>query len=142
MVSLNFTLVVELLLFLLFLWGTNRFILRPTVKTIDEREQLVKHNEEFTARDTAEAASLEERRAAELSRLYRETEERVREARRTAMNARLDRLQQEMKEADAEIARYRAELAAQVEQQKSDARSIAPEIAAAIEAQLDRGARV
>jgi F-type H+-transporting ATPase subunit b len=38
MVSLNFTLVVELVLFVLFLFGTTRFILRPALKVIDERE--------------------------------------------------------------------------------------------------------
>lgn len=142
MVSINFTLVVELLLFLLFLWGTNRFILRPTVKTIDERQELLEHNEELTARDLADAQALEERRTAELSRLYRQTEERVREARRAAMNARLDRIQQEMKRADAEIAQFRAELRAQVEEQSSAARKLAPEVAEAIEAHFDRGVQV
>lgn len=142
MVSINFTLVVELLLFLLFLWGTNRFILRPTVKTIDERQELLEHNEELTARDLADAQALEERRTAELSRLYRQTEERVREARRAAMNARLDRIQREMKRADAEIAQFRAELRAQVEEQSSAARKLAPEVAEAIESHFDRGVQV
>lgn len=142
MVDINFTLVVELLLFLLFLWGTNRFILRPTVKTIDEREALIRHNEESTERDAEQAEQLEQRHATELSALYRETEERVREARRQAMNARLDRMQQEMKQADAEVARYRSEALAAVEQQRTAARELAPELAEAIEAQLERSLRV
>lgn len=142
MVTINFTLVVELLLFLLFLWGTNRFILRPTVKTIDEREALIEHNEELTERDVTDADALEERHAAELSLLYRETEERVREARRAAINARTDRVQQEMKQTDAEIAQYRDEMRARIEEQRPAARKIAPEVAEAIEAHFDRGVRV
>lgn len=142
MVTINFTLVVELLLFLLFLWGTNRFILRPTVKTIDEREELIRHNEESTRRDLDEAAALEARHAAELGLLYRETEERVREARRNALNARIERVQQEMKNTDAEIARYRQELLAQVEEQRPQARNLAAEVAEAIEAHLERGVGV
>jgi F-type H+-transporting ATPase subunit b len=141
-VSLNFTLVIELILFLIFLWGTNKFILRPTVKTIDQREDLVRHNEQSTERDAVLATDLEAQHSIELSRLYRETEERVRDARRMAMNARSTRVQEEMKQADAEIAQFRTEVLAEVDQQRTEARNLAPQVAQAIESHLDRGVRV
>lgn len=142
MVSLNFTLVVELILFLLFLWGTNRFILRPTVKTIDEREELVQRNEELTAHDLADAEALEQQYAARLSELYRQTEDRVRAARHAANNARIDRIQQSMRQADAEITRFREELMARVDEQTPEARRLATQVAEEIEAHLERSVRV
>ena len=38
MVTLNLTLLIEVGLFLIFLWGTARFILHPLLDSIDERE--------------------------------------------------------------------------------------------------------
>lgn len=139
MVGINFTLVVELLLFLLFLWGTNRFVLRPSVKTIDEREALIRHNEASSARDEQDAVELELRYESELSRLHREADERVREARRKALDARLDAVQKEMKQADAAIMHYRNEMAARIENQTERAKEMAPEIAATIQRRLREG---
>ncbi|HOH51273.1 MAG TPA: hypothetical protein PLI98_11085, partial [Candidatus Hydrogenedentes bacterium] len=62
MLSLDFTLVVELLLFLLFLWGTNRAVLRPLLRTMDARQLRMEQD-----RADAEAAA---RRAAELDAVY------------------------------------------------------------------------
>ena len=44
MVTINATIIVELVLFLLFLWGTQRYILAPVLKNIDEREDSIEQD--------------------------------------------------------------------------------------------------
>lgn len=129
MVTLNLTLLIELGLFLVFLWVTNKFILKPTLRLLDERESMIGRNEEQTEKDQQEAEQLEHTYSQRLVELHREAEERFRNAQRAAMNGRLNRITTERDAAEAEIAKVREAAAARVNEQRDEVKVLAPKLA-------------
>ena len=109
MLSLDFTFFVELALFLLFLWGTNRAVLRPLLHNMDARQLRMEQDRADAATAARRAAELDAEYAQRLAAIHREAAGRVREERaRTAaeQRARLDELR------GLEEARVAAEAAA------------------------------
>ena len=59
MIALNFTLFVQLCLFLLFLYVTNAIVVRPLLKTIDARNAKIEADQTAADGDAQEAARVE-----------------------------------------------------------------------------------
>ncbi len=128
MVTLNLTLVVELILFLLFLWGTHVFILRPTVKNLDDREEAVEADLQQARVDTQEAERLEVQYRDEIGRIRREADETYRIAHREATLEHLEFLNAERIKADEAVAEARQAVQTQVESVRPELMQGAPSI--------------
>ena len=136
MVSLNLTLLIELGLFLLFMWGTSRFILPRVVQSLDERESSIEAHEQRAQADTERAVELEETYKHETSELHREAEERLRTARRSAQDRHTVTITSEKDRADEEVAEVRDNAAERVKEEREACAEIAPELAEAMLARL------
>jgi len=130
MVTLNLTLVVELVLFLLFLWGTHAFILNPTVKNLDDREEMVEGDLQQARVDTQEAEKLEATYQQETGRIYREADAAYREAFRKANQDHLEFLSSEREIADQAVAVVRQSAQAEADEARPALLETKPEIQA------------
>ena len=61
MVTINATLLVELILFLVFLWGTQRYILTPVLKNMDERTDSIENDHAQAESNTTASVALEKK---------------------------------------------------------------------------------
>lgn len=136
MVTLNFTLFVELGLFLLFLWGTQAFVLKRVLRVLDKREETVSEQTEEAAAKLAHAEMLEREYTESVAQYHREAEEKFRKAKQAATNQHLDKLQAARAAADAEVASVRAEAVREREQQRDAIAACAPELAELIRERL------
>ena len=136
MVTLNFTLLVELVLFLLFLWGANVLIIRPALRTMDERDAYIEENE-ARAQVEAEVAMAEEARyAGEIAKLRRQADDRLNAARRRALDERTAALMAKRKEADSAVMQAHTEARQQVKVERAKLDTFAPDLAAEISKRL------
>ena len=139
MVSLNLTLLVEVLLFLLFLWGTARFILRPVLKGLDERQASIELAREQTAEDTNEATTLEREYLEKLSEIRSLSDETYREARRETIKGHIEAIANAHAWADQAVAEARQEAKGLVDDQRAAIRDATPGIADLIAERLRSG---
>ena len=139
MVSLNLTFLIEVSLFLLFLWGTARFILRPVLKGLDERESSIEHAREQTADDTNEAAMLEKGYIEKLSEIRGHADETYRKARHDTLKGHIQAVADAHEWADQAVAEVREEARGLVEGQRTAIRDSVPEIADLIAGRLRSG---
>ncbi|MBI2566022.1 MAG: ATP synthase F0 subunit B [Candidatus Schekmanbacteria bacterium] len=136
MIELDWTVIVQILNFLILLGIMNRFLFRPLRRVLDERHTLV---------ESSRKQSVEGR--AELERLRTEIEERLAAARRevyahrhtmreqaTAEAAAL--IDQARKRSESLVARAREQLTAEVESAKPEISRIAADIALQIRQRL------
>lgn len=136
MVTLNFTLLVELILFLVFLWGANVLIIRPALRTLDERDAYIAEAESRAQAETAVAMSEEARYAGEIAKLRRQTEERINAARRRALDERTATLLARRKESDAAVMEAHTDARQQVKAERAKLDALAPDLAAVIAKRL------
>lgn len=139
MVVLNFTIVVQLLLFLAFLWGTNRLIIRPILVLMDERDEKLEQDAESALRDTADAESMTARYAREISAARRAATSQIDRARHEATAQRLAAVQERSRQADLEIATAHSEAMAKVEAQQDRCAELVPEVTKALANRLGLG---
>lgn len=139
MVTLNFTIVLEVGLFLLFLFGMARWVFRPALATLDAREALVERNRASAETALREAESLEDEYRQAVARMRHEADEAVRDARRKALDDLAAQMLEKQREADARIHAIREESARLRETQRADMERLAPELAEAIARQLGVG---
>lgn len=100
MIAINFTLFVELGLFLLFMWVTQRLILMPLLAVMDRRDDQVNEDEVAAERHADEADSLESRYADEIAGVRRAASTEVEKARREGMMARAAAIRERKAAAD------------------------------------------
>ena len=86
MVTPNLTFFIEVSLFLLFLWGTARFILRPVLQGLDERAESIDRAREQTEENTNKAETLEADYLKKLSEIRGQADEIYHVARRDTIN--------------------------------------------------------
>ena len=139
MVTINFTLIIELGLFLLFLWGAATFIVRPALRTTDAREEEIEQRKTEAEADLDEAERIEERYTGQIGDLRRTSEDEFRAGRRALLQEHAETLGKHRHEADMAIEAARLEAQAQVEAARTDVSDLAPELAQAIERQLGIG---
>ena len=104
MVAINFTIVVQLVLFLTFLWVTNKLVLRPILRVMDERDRTNRENQEASERDTERAQKLESDYAAQIASARRQGVVTVEKARREALNERMQALAARKQAAEDQVA--------------------------------------
>lgn len=141
MLSLDFTLVVELLLFLLFLWGTNRAVLRPLLRTMDARQLRMEQDRadaEAAARRAAELDAVYDRR---LAAIHREAAGRVREGRARAAAERRRRMEELHREAEARVAAEAAAMDALTAQGRARFPELVPGLAEEMARRVGPGGR-
>ncbi|HIJ64775.1 MAG TPA: hypothetical protein HPP77_02405 [Candidatus Hydrogenedentes bacterium] len=136
MITLNFTFFVQLGLFLVFLWATHRFILRPTLRTMDQREAERKREAEATQQDEEAAEGLENAYAEQLRVFRRRQSQRAEKARRAAQEKHMADLAAHRREADGHVAQAREGAQAELAKERGKLGALAPDLADAIAARL------
>jgi F-type H+-transporting ATPase subunit b len=136
MVDLNLTLIVELLLFLIFLWGCNRFIFKPTLALMDERNDKILQDQETALAQEEEASDTERRYNHEVVQARREAARRIDEARRSAMEERNRLLVERRRGADEQVNNLRQEARKQVRDATGQIEPAADELASRIAEQI------
>lgn len=139
MVTINITILIELGLFLLFLWGTQRFVLRPVLKNMDERDDTLDRDREQTEENILKADELENQYRKEIARVRREADDQIREARRKSQQEHSDFLIEERKRADAAVREVRNEARAHVKDQRADLLKDVPALVTLIHDRLGIG---
>lgn len=136
MVTLNFTLFIELALFLTFLWGTSRFILPQVVQLLDARERAIEADHAQAQADIESAQESERQFDREMAAIRRDADDHVRKETRGAINAFAATLGARKTECDAAVADVRAAAMKEVDAQREACETIAPELAKLISEQL------
>lgn len=141
MVVINLTLFIQLGLFLVFLWITNRFFLRPILALMDERNRRLAEEGAQKETDDGEASTLEQKcqRAVELTK--REIHESIETRKHKAQAQRLDALTEHRRVLDREVLSVRDSAAMLAERERAEFPRLAPEIAEAIGAVLRKGGK-
>jgi F-type H+-transporting ATPase subunit b len=81
MVNINFTIVIELGLFLLFLWLTNKTVVRPLLRTMDARQEKIDQDKAAAETERQEAKRLEALYLDRLTAAHQEASQRLHKAR-------------------------------------------------------------
>lgn len=139
MVDLNFTLVVQLLMFLGFLWLMDRWVLRPLLKTMDRREHEIVDNKEQAQTDQTAAEQIENEYAAALAAAHQKAHKKVADSLRVLQDAHNEQRIALRDSQQEESARVKAEAQAAVEQQRSSFPELSHAIADAMMGQLGLG---
>ena len=129
MVTINFTIVVQLVLFLLFLWAANKLVFQPVLRRLDEREENLERNAQAAKEDSKAAKSLESEYAAELSTARRAATVRFERKRGAAMDERNQRLARARQDGDQAVMAIEREGKAQIDAQRPQFDAMAAEIA-------------
>ena len=141
MVDLNFTLVVQLLMFLGFLWAMNRWVLQPLLKFMDEREQQMAQARKQAEEDQETAGALEQEYAAALALAHRKAHQKVMEALRAVQERNLESRDEVRRAHETEVAGARDEARAFVEQERGAYPQLSRDLAEAMMARLGLGGR-
>jgi F-type H+-transporting ATPase subunit b len=139
MVVLNFTLLVELGLFLIFLWGCNALVFRPVLGQLDTREEKIAGDLELALREEAQADALKQEYTRQIAGVRRAVSEEFRQARQAAQQEQDLRIAQLKKQMDEEVQVVRAQAHQQVEEQRPQCERLVPEVAAEVARKLGLG---
>ncbi len=141
MVTINLTVIIELMLFLVFLWGTQRFILTPLLKSMDERGDSIERDVAKAKEDDQRAEDLEHQYRHEIAMIRRDADEEVRQAKQKSMQEHAEFLLKERHNAETAIAKVAAEAQGQVEAQRDTVLAQTAELMALMEVQLTASVR-
>lgn len=136
MIAINLTFFIQLALYGVFLAVAWRFMLRPALRHIDAREEIIRASEERAEKLNSEAKELEGRYAESLANARRKASAQVAEERRKAMDARNAAVQEERSQADAEVGQVRREAEETIEQQRGEYEPLVKDLMAAMEARI------
>jgi len=128
MVTINLTIVVQVVLFLLFLWVVNKLVFQRVLHRLDERDYYLKQNAEGAKEDAQTAKSLEAEYARELSTARRAATVEFEREREAAMNERNERLARARQEGDAAVMAVEREGKAQIEEQRPQFDTLAAQV--------------
>lgn len=139
MVDLNFTLVVQLLMFLGFLWVMDRWVLRPLLKTMDMREHEIVDNKEQAQADQAAAEQIENEYAAALATAHQKAHKKVADSLRVLQDEHIEQRNRLRNTQQEEAARARQEAQTAVEEQRGRFPELSHAIADAMMGRLGLG---
>lgn len=118
MVTINFTIIVQVGLFLLFMAAMNRWIFRPMLRLLDERAERVRADETQAGKSTEEAKKLERTYALQLAGIHRDASQRALAAQREAQEKHMQHILAMKRQEDAEIKALRAQYKAQIDEER------------------------
>jgi len=107
MVTLNFTLLIELGLFLLFMWVTHKLFFKPVLRTMDERDESIEQDHAQAEEDSKNARSIDAKHIAELTRIRRAAEAEYAEAKRKTSKDHGEFVRAERTRSDQTVAKAR-----------------------------------
>jgi F0F1-type ATP synthase membrane subunit b/b' len=114
MIALNFTLLVEVGLFLVFLWATNRIVLRPLLRTMDARTAQIEGDRASAETDARAAQQLETQYMARLTGAHQGAAQRLHQARYDAYQENRTALEELRSRAETDVAAFRDSMEAHV----------------------------
>lgn len=139
MVTINATLLIELVLFLVFLWGTQRYILTPVLKSLDDREESIEKNRVQSEADNSEAETFEKKYRREIAVIRRQADENVRAAQEKSQQDHAKFLIDERARAEQAVAEVRQEAQRLVESQHDAIMAAVPDLVEQMQAKLTAG---
>ena len=139
MVVINFTLLVELGLFLVFLWGTAVFILRPVLRLLDEREDNIAREQRQADEASEKEAQLRKQSADARNAVRSRIEKAYRRARFELREEHGAKLTEERRKADAAIAEARDAALKRIEVERSSYGALSSELADSLFEHLGMG---
>ncbi len=119
MVNINFTILVETGLFLIFVALMYAYVLRPLLGVVDEREDRMREDEELANRRAQEAVELERSYFRELSELHQQASQRIIDGKREAKRLHDAEIMQKKVEGAAQLANLLKELRSEVREQRT-----------------------
>jgi F-type H+-transporting ATPase subunit b len=137
MIALNFTLVVQLLLFLLFLYVTNKVVIRPLLKTMDARSAKVEEDLAAAGADSREAERVEADVKDRLTGIHQEEALRLRKARHDEYQKNRRVLDELKHRANAAVDAYRVQMDRRVEEERRNYPQLVPSIVEAMDRQVN-----
>lgn len=139
MVDINFTLLMHLPLFLVFLWAMKRWVFRPLLVIMDKRDQEMVEAKEQTGQNQKEAVQLEQEYAAVLAKAHRKAHGTIARALREVHEQQLQEREAARKAQEEAVAQARQEALAQVEQAQAALPEISCQVAADVLARMGLG---
>ena len=136
MVELNLTLLVELGLFLIFLWAMNAYVFRPLFKVMDARNDRIEKDKALAETGAEEAGSLEANYAREVAEIHRESSHQIVRAHREAQRNHNQVVDELKKKEEQELRQLRKELEATVEQERQSYPALTATLSSEIVSQL------
>jgi F-type H+-transporting ATPase subunit b len=110
MVSINLTLLIEMGLFVLFLWVTKRFLLGPLVRVMDDRAAGIARDEADAAKDGKDAELMELTHRARITEAHQSAARRIHEARYEANREVRHAFEARLKVCEESVEQYRMEI--------------------------------
>jgi len=137
MVTVNFTLLFLVLMFLGFLWAMHRFIFKPVLSLSDQREDKMAEDRTVAREASADAERLEDEYSEKLSRIHREANAHLARTRRAAQEQHQAQVEAFKKRAEEDLSSLRKSIRKDIESQKDQFGELSKKIAAAMAHQLD-----
>jgi F-type H+-transporting ATPase subunit b len=128
MVTLNLTIIVEVVLFLVFLWALNRWIFSPVVEHMDSRDARLEEDRAKSVSESEQAEALEKDYARRIASINREAVLRINRELREAQQNHLRQINEFRKTEEQELAGVRAAVNRQIEAEREQF----PELAAGL----------
>lgn len=137
MISLNFTLILQFVLFLIFLWGANAMVFRPLLKVMDDRKAKVENDRAIAEAETREVQELDAVYTRRLAEAHQAAAQRLHQARHDVYQRNRDFLEEQKRRADADVAAERAAMDARIEAERRKFPELLPVLVEAMDRQID-----
>lgn len=137
MVTINLTFFLVLAMFLAFLWAMHRFVFKPLLALMDQREQQMAEDRAVAREASAEAETIEDEYKRRLAAIHRESNLHITRARRAAQEQHQAQVDAFKKRADEELQELRKEIRSDVNSQREQFAGLAREIASAMAKKLE-----
>jgi len=137
MVSVNFTLLFLLVMFLGFLWIMHRFVFGPALALSDRREDKIAEDRNTARTASAEAERLEDEYNGKLAKIHRETNLHIARTRRAAQEEHQSQVESFKKRTEEELRELRRSIRRDIESQQAQFGALAGDIGAAMARQLE-----
>ena len=141
MVNINLTLIVELALFLIFLWGANVLALRPILRTMDARSAKVAEDRRVALIEKEQAEELQVKYRRDLLMARRRMNDELRSVRRAEQDKHMQTLADRRRELEEQVAAVRQELQTLVEHERKQYDQLVAQLAEAMDASTGGGRR-
>ena len=133
MITVNFTILIEVALFLVFLGGANRILFRPLLRIMDAREEKIAQDRATAESSTKEAARLEGLYIENLTKAHQQAAQRLHKARFDAYQENRTEIDRLRAQAEADIAAFRASIDGEVEAERRKLPALMPEVVEAMD---------
>lgn len=136
MVTINFTIVVLLAMFLAFLWVMHRYVFSPALALKDRRDESMAGDRAAAREATEEANRLEDEYRARLAEMHREANRYITRTRRKAQEQHNANVEAFRKRAEQELRELRETIHHDIESQKDQFDALAHQAAGAMASHL------